>query len=435
MPRITALVAACALAACAPALAPSAPAPSAPPDVAGRWEGIVRVPGQTFASALDLAPGPSGAGWSGTLDLSAVGMGAVPLADVAVIPDSVRFELPGAGASFAGAVRAGRLGGEVLFGPGPGTFELARPGTTAAAALAAEAASWDVASAAHPDSARVVTDDVARFWAAYDASTPETRAGALQTGYLDPGTVGLQDLFGLEIGSVEAFAAAVDGHPDVYARARAGSLRAAEIEPEVRAAYRRLAALYPDAVFPDLYVVVGAMTAAGKANSRGLVVAAERFPGPPGGPPLPGAVSTVVHELVHAQQEGDAGLSLLAQALREGVADYVAEMVVGAPSPADVATHAWADAREGEVWCAFAVEMEGADVGRWLYDAPEGDRPANLGYYVGYQIAEAYHERAREAGRGDGAFVAEAVRFDDARAFLDTSGYAGRFECARPGGE
>ena len=44
-----------------------------------------------------------------------------------------------------------------------------------------------------PDSVRLVTEDIARFWAVFDHATPETLAALLQSDYLDPGTAGVQD--------------------------------------------------------------------------------------------------------------------------------------------------------------------------------------------------------------------------------------------------
>ena len=39
--------------------------------------------------------------------------------------------------------------------------------------------------------------------------------------------------------------------------------------------------------------------------------------------------------------------------------------------------------------------MAGSDVSDWLYGGtPRGDRPADLGYFVGFRIAQAYYERA-----------------------------------------
>jgi hypothetical protein len=44
-----------------------------------------------------------------------------------------------------------------------------------------------------PNKALIDTDDVARFWAAYDASTPADRKEVLQRRYLDIGSPGLHD--------------------------------------------------------------------------------------------------------------------------------------------------------------------------------------------------------------------------------------------------
>jgi hypothetical protein len=46
---------------------------------------------------------------------------------------------------------------------------------------------------AHPDSARLIASDIARFWAVVDRAMPDSLAAMLQRDYLDAGTPGVRD--------------------------------------------------------------------------------------------------------------------------------------------------------------------------------------------------------------------------------------------------
>lgn len=64
--------------------------------------------------------------------------------------------------------------------------------------------------------------------------------------------------------------------------------------------------------------------------------------------------------------------------------------------------------------------MEGADYGGWLYNGGEGgDRPHNIGYRIGYQIAEAYYDRAGDKGQA----VRDLLHIRGYGAALRASGY------------
>lgn len=415
-----------------------APAQTAGSRLAGTWEGVMRTPTPT---ALTLTLAPAADGWTATLSAPERNVEGLVADSVAVKGDSLRLR-PGGG--LGRGVFRGRLSddGRLLEGfayAGPNTmpFRLARPGTPEAVAFAAEAAAPFAVSHPHPDSARIVSEDVARFWAAYDASTPETRASALKTMYLDRGSPGLQDFVILRIGTAESLVESLEKFPRYYASIRASTLRAAEFEPQIREAFRRMEEIYPEAVYPDVYFLVGNLSTGGTASGRGLLIGTEvysRTPGPheeemqpwmrAAFEPVEAIPGLVAHELVHYQQDNAPGSSLLRQSLNEGVADLVAELIAG--GDINPAAHAYGDAHEAELWCEFRREMHGTDYGNWLYNGSRStDRPGDLGYYMGYRIAKGYYDRAEDKRQA----VRDVLRIRDFDAFLEASEYGERFTC------
>lgn len=412
-----------------------------PPDLTGRWEGLLRIPGEPTAFAVTFER--SGDGWSARLDAPSRRVEQRPFQAVAVRGDSVVLEIPRAfllRGLLAGG--GGGLSGDAVIQGGHAPFALARAGTPRAGALAAElAASPKPKPAAHPDSARIVTEDIPRFWAAFDASTPETRAEVLQREYLDRASPGLEDFVFRRIHTARELAETVDQFPRYYRSTRESMARVAELEPQIRAAFRRMEALHPDAVYPDVYFMVGRLTTGGTTSPRGLLVGTELYSRTPQMPedefepwmvrlfsPREKIPALVAHELIHYQQDVGGERNLLRQALVEGIADYLGEMITG--RHINSSQHEYADAREAELWCAFREKMRGDDYSGWFYNArTSGERPADLGYWVGYKIAQAYAARVPDERQR----VRELLHVECPEAFLAASGYAERFRCGGPG--
>ena len=61
------------------------------------------------------------------------------------------------------------------------------------------------------------------------------------------------------------------------------------------------------------------------------------------------------------------------------------------------ATYDYGYAHEAELWKQFRAEMGGEDASRWLYGSSRRDgRLADLGYFMGFRIAQAYYDRAED---------------------------------------
>jgi hypothetical protein len=270
----------------------------------------------------------------------------------------------------------------------------------------------------HPDSARLFTDDIPRFWAVFDRATEATLPDLLQRDYLDRGTPGLRGFVPHRIRSAADLARTVGARRDRYAEVREATLAASSAERAFRAPFYALEYLYPDAVFPDVYLVIGRFSSGGTATDEGLVIGAEMLRG------RDAARGLVAHELIHFQQRAsgqyaaaEAAPSLLALALLEGSASFLAELTSGVRGEA--AAHEYGRAHERELWEEFRRVMRGTDTQGWFQGDPPGPRPADLGYFVGYRIAEAYYDRAPDKRQA----IREILTTRDFEAFLARSGY------------
>ena len=283
----------------------------------------------------------------------------------------------------------------------------------------------------------LVTTDIDNFWAAYPAATRDTAQAyrVFREQYFGKASVGLADYFRRKYrDDARLFARRITLRPRYYASVRAGTLAVADQKPRILRDFRRLQALYPAVRFSPIYFVVGGF-AGSTAQPPGLLIGADQTSGGPGVDASEltlvqrnrnGAVADlprlVTHEMIHNSQQRHTG-SLLSAAIREGMADFVAELVTGTLGT-NAHLHAYGNAHEAEIWRAFRQEMNGSDQRNWLANPAQetADKPCDLGYYVGYKICESYYNSQADTKQA----LADMLATKNFAAFLQQSGYAAK---------
>jgi hypothetical protein len=295
-----------------------------------------------------------------------------------------------------------------------------------------------------PESAQIVTSDLAHFWAAYDAGGSHGSAADFQSRYLNAASAGLQDFVRSRNVTAASLAQVVTAYPKYFASIRATNLAFATngaLAARIRANFATIKSLYPPAVFPPVTLLVGRFTSGGTTSANGMLIGTE-FYSITGDTPL-GELGTfqqtnvkaadslpiiVAHEHAHILQArahglfGRSGKTLLEQALIEGGADFIGERSSGGN------INAWlrpiAMPMESALWQDFKRDMHGTDVTRWLYNqgTPNATptRPGDLGYFIGYRIVEAYYQKQADKA----AALRDIIEIRDADAFLAASGYS-----------
>jgi hypothetical protein len=288
----------------------------------------------------------------------------------------------------------------------------------------------------NPDAAKIVTSDIELFWKAYDKAKPENDLVVFRDEYLKKGSVGLQEFTRLRIGSSCSLVDVLTLRPKYYAALREPSLRVALYEKQIRANFRKLKELYPEAVFPDVYFIIGRMNSGGTVSDKGLLIGVDMFGKNENVPTdelsdwhkaVVGATDRlpyiVAHELVHYEQKNAADDSLLARSLGEGIPDFIAELTAGDTINSHL--HKYGNPLEKELWLEFKKEMSGKDASNWLYQGDKAkNRPADLGYWMGYKIAESYYKNASDKKQA----VKDMLEIKDFAKFLADSRYEEKFK-------
>ncbi len=281
-----------------------------------------------------------------------------------------------------------------------------------------------------PLKAELVTGDIDRFWVAFDAAQPDFKAEVFQRDYLDKGSDGVKGFTKGRIQNAEYFAKVVAAHSKYYASIRASTLKISTMEMPIRQSLIKLKELYPKAVFPPVYFVIGALNSGGTSSDDGLIIGAEMYGLTRQTPieelndwlrdvlkPVDQLPHIVAHELIHFQQR-NTGSSLLAACLREGSADFMAELISGKHINQNV--HDFANPIERKLWEEFKLRMNGKDYTGWLY-SPSPGRPNDLGYWMGYQISKAYYDKMSDKTQA----IADIIGLKNPQKFLEASGYNG----------
>lgn len=285
-----------------------------------------------------------------------------------------------------------------------------------------------------PSQAVIVTTDIPAFWSAFDQIDAMSDTVPLR-GYIDNGSVGLKDFTSLRWKDAKTLTQMVWNQRVYYASIRATTLAAAQKEAEIRLAFAVADTLIDDAIFPNVYFAIGGMSTGGTVSDNGLLIGVELFSRASDSPtdaltPWQKSVirsseilpAIVAHELVHYQQRYAGGRTLLGQSLREGSADFVGKILAG--RTVNEAIEAYGLAHEAQLWAEFQQDMAGTDISKWLYNGgtvTATSRPADLGYFIGARIAEAYYKRSPDKHRA----IQEILRIRDFNAFLAASGYDG----------
>ena len=290
----------------------------------------------------------------------------------------------------------------------------------------------------YPADAALITSDIDLFWEVFgeavEAPSSSERQRLFEEEYLTKGSNGLNVFARYSTTSAVLLTVAVEQYPNYYQAIEAHTRRVQSdaTQRKVRSSFQRMDDLYPPSRFPDVYFLVGWMSAGGRIFEDGLLIGAEIF-GRGNDVPVdeltdwhkdvtrsPDYIPMIVaHELVHFQQTYARDVqTLLEKSIAEGSADFIAELIAGEHISEHV--HAYGDAREAEIWQEFERVMLGHYSADWLYEGNrDDDRPADLGYYVGYQIVEAYYNQATDKT----AAIREILTIQDFEAFLEQSGY------------
>ncbi|WP_271766467.1 gliding motility protein GldB-related protein [Aquimarina algiphila] len=254
----------------------------------------------------------------------------------------------------------------------------------------------------NPMHAEIITSDVDLFWETFDELLRDTIQNPFER-YIKEGSPGLQNFISNQrIVGPDELKELVLSEKKYYSNIRSSSYKAVGFKNQIKASFYALKYLYPEAVFPPTYILIGRTTSGGTASDAGLSIGVEIFSDNQartayGRPSLDIELLPFLtaHEIIHFLQKDDQNNeTLLKHCIREGSADFIAEMIAGekvkycnGPN-----VYEYGEQNFKKLFEEFKETMNKEELSPWLGSETIDGRPQNLGYWIGYKIVKSYFD-------------------------------------------
>ena len=257
----------------------------------------------------------------------------------------------------------------------------------------------------------VTTFDIDNFWKAYDllkkAKTKADSIKIIQEEYINQSTAYFKAFIKVRNFTAEEYVQKIGTSPKFWKSIRPLTENISNRKSELEIVFQSFEKELPNFKSPNVCFAIGCLRTGGTTSKNLILIGSEIAAAdnsvnkselnPWLNAVLGGTgdiVSMVAHEAVHTRQKPRMRSTLLTAAISEGVCDFITMELLGMNINATI--HEYGDQHECELWKDFEVSMKNnkRDFSNWLYNGNSSeDRPADLGYYIGFKIAESYYEK------------------------------------------
>ncbi|WP_395373685.1 hypothetical protein [Marinicella sp. W31] len=285
-------------------------------------------------------------------------------------------------------------------------------------------------------SSQIIVEDVDRFFSVFDKTENlplDQQIALYEKHYFDQASPGMIDYASFKIESIEAFVKHVEKARPYYREVQKATIKLNSMKPRVIETMAAMQAYVPDAQPPNIYFIVGMHTSGGTASENGLLMGAdfitdssEHLDLIPGWtqPFLSSAEDklwVIMHEYVHFLQNTSHN-TVLGNALVEGGADFIANLLYGKPKKTSLYT-TFGQQHESRIKKRFMENLDSTDISLWTGnngDEFEDKWVPDLGYFIGHQIAQGYYQNASDKKQA----IIDLLELKDPKKILQLSQYA-----------
>jgi len=266
-------------------------------------------------------------------------------------------------------------------------------------------------------SENIITTDIDNFWEAYD-SMVNTNDSIVQYQYLDSlyiqkGTLGLKGIMQARNYTPQEYIHAINSYPKFWSSIRENTLKTANYTADLEEGIEKIRAIYPALKPAKMYFTIGALRTGGTYLDSLVLIGSEIAMADKNtvtsefseevragrrtyfdSNPINDLVLLNIHEYVHTQQNPLVH-NLLSYCLHEGIAEFVSTTAMGVPSAAPAIAYG---KNNDAVSKKFEEEVfYGNNTHHWLWSDFENEfNTRDLGYYIGYTIAELNYNNAED---------------------------------------
>ena len=288
----------------------------------------------------------------------------------------------------------------------------------------------------------IITADIDNFWNAYDAlEKSQDSIQTFQNLYIDKASPEFQKFLELRNFTAKQYVDWIKGAPKFWETIRPLTLKVKNKKKEIDSIYLKMEEYYPNFKAPNICFAISPIQSGGTTDKGLILIGTEIATVDPQKVDISeingfmkkvfensfGDIkSLITHELVHTQQpNGDnENESLLSQSITEGSADFIATLLIGKQSM-NAAIFNYGEKNQKKLWLEFKKDVDAKKIIEetdWFYNY-NTNRPADLGYYIGYKIAESYYKNSDNKKQA----IEEIINMNDPKMFLNESSYGKSF--------
>ncbi len=280
-----------------------------------------------------------------------------------------------------------------------------------------------------------------QFWDYFDRARRDTsQAKDIFKEYIFDGPVEIRDFYFARYGNPAImYGQIINGTPEYYEylkqQLNADSLQL--LNTNITNRMKHFKTIYPQAVFPKVFVVPGILNTGGTATEMGMFVGGDMYGRSDNMPTeglsdwqknaimkfsdLPGLI---LHELMHFQQSYRDTVNnetVLMGIIGEGVCDFLVELSTGKKLENDNLKYLEDPKNRAFILEELRSDIFSEDNSKWLYNGGSiEDRPFDLGYTMGYLISKSYYNNHPDKE----VAVYELLNTSDVVSILKGSDYA-----------
>lgn len=292
------------------------------------------------------------------------------------------------------------------------------------------------------------TEAMDAFWPYFNRALEDTSQARVQLRtFILTGPPEVRDFYVVRYGSIDQMYGQIINAAPEYYKYLQGQFNPDSVnlvKESIVGSMTRFREIYPQAVFPKVYIVPGILNSGGTATEMGMFLGGDMYGK---SPEMPTGELTewqedaimnfsdlprlTIHELMHFQQnyqDEEHRETLLSAIIHEGVCDFMVELCSGESLVHDNLEFLSNADNENWVFGELAAELLEEDTSKWLYNGGSiEDRPADLGYTVGYLITKSYYEQHPDKKQA----VYDLLNADDLTEIVKNSSYAYLLEGAK----
>lgn len=265
----------------------------------------------------------------------------------------------------------------------------------------------------------IETVDIDNFWKAYDklkfATDKNDSINIIQKEYIDKASVYFKEFIRVRNFTAEEYSTLIAEYPKFWKSIRPETESIKNRKEEIEEVLDLYEKEIPKFKRPNVCFAIGCLRTGGTISDNLILIGTEIAASTPKTDKselnfwlqnvigkVGDVVSMVAHEVIHTQQFNHSKYILVTGTISEGASDFLAEKITGLNINKATPIYSYGIENDCVLRKDFLNDLkkDKNDYSNWIYNGTNSkERPADLGYYIGYKIAEDYYNNSKNKNK------------------------------------